>query len=291
MKKIAIIIFLLSSIGVHSQNKPEKLIQDFDFLIEELYLQHQGIYQYAPKNEIDSLRKTITSSMNKLEFYGVVRKVTSLTNEGHTSSSLPNWAMVKVGLSKSFLPLAVKFCDKELIITQNYGTDINGLKKGMKLLAINGENIDDIIEKLFPLIPTDGFNKTSKYEWIGGINLPLLYKLTYGKTRKYHLSVQEIGSDEIKNITISSIRYTSYKRKNAKYNYTKPESSEFIFRQINDSIAYLSIPSFGDDTLDYQTFYKSTFKQIDSLNIKHLVLDKKRMVAEQKVMKIYFLVT
>ncbi len=278
----AILVFVLSVsclFNLFGQKKmnPEKLISDFDYLIEELRLQHQGLYEYLPEHEvnkeIDSIRKTLNVPKTKLEFYRTLRYTLGLTNEAHTSINLPKLTMIKIGLSKSFLPLAVKFCDKALIITQNYGKNIVGLNKGSKLISVNGEKISDIITKLFPLIPTDGFNETSRYEWTGGINFSLLYRLIYGKKKKFKLEIQEFGSKEIQTINISPIIYTKFKGKNAKFKSADFDYTHFALQQINDSVAYLCVPSFSSGEIAYESFYRSSFKKIDSLNIKHLIID------------------
>jgi hypothetical protein len=263
----------------NAQNKlkPEKLNEDFEYLITELKTQHQGLYQYFGKNltdkKIDNIRNTLKTPQTKLKFYEKLRYLIGLTNEGHTSIELPKWTMIKLGLSKSFLPLTVKFCDEDLIITQNYGKDINVLKKGSKIITVNNKKVSEIIDKLYPLIPTDGFNKTSKREWIGGLNFSLLYRLVYGKEKKFELQIQEFGNVKIQNLAVSAIRFTRFKTKNAKLKSNYFDYNKFKFEKINDSIAYLSIPSFGNDDLDYEEFYKNNFKKIDSLNIKHLIID------------------
>ena len=263
----------------NAQNKikPKKLNEDFEYLITELKLQHQGLYEYIYRNQtdikIDSIRNTLKIPQTKLKFYEKLRYVIGLTNEGHTSIELPKWTMIKLGLSKSFLPLTVKLCDDQLIITQNYGKGINGLKEGSKIISVNNKKVHEIFDKLYPLIPTDGFNETSKNEWIGGLNFSLLYRLVYGKEKKFELQIQEFGNDKIQNLTVPAVRFTGFKTQNAKFKSKYFDYDEFKFEQINDTIAYLTIPSFGNDDLDYEEFYQKNFKKIDSLNIKHLIID------------------
>jgi len=276
-----IIIFLLviccflNSYGQKTISS-QKLLEDFDYLIEELKLQHQGLYQYVDKEvvnaQLDSIRNTLDVPLSTLEFYKKISYTITLTNEGHSYADLPKRTMLKVGLSKSFLPLTVKFCDRELIITQNYGEDIPGLTKGAKLLSVNGKSIEKLLEKFFPLMVTDGFNETSKYKWIGGRNFSRLYRLVIGKQEYFDLDIQEYGSVEVKRIKIPAIRYKTFKRKNAKFKPKKFDYTAFAFKVINDSIAYMSVPGFGKN-IDYAAFYKSNFRAIDSLNIKHLILD------------------
>jgi len=278
-KIIILIIIVLSFTDCFSQNNnnSKKLIDDFDYTVQELKLQHQGFYNYVNKAKTDSeilrLRNSIGKSMTKLEFYQLIRELVGLMNEGHGSVDLPKWTMIKTGITKSFLPLGVRFLEKNLIITQNFGKDIEGLSKGAKLVSINGEMIPEIIEKLMPLIATDGFNETSKFEWIGGINLSLLYRLVYGKNKEFTLEIIDPINKENKLVKIPAILFTSFKSKKAKFEPKDFDYTGFNFEQINDSIAYLSIPDFGDGRMNYQTFYKKQFKKIDSLNIKHLIID------------------
>lgn len=273
---LASILFFTSG-NAQNKIKPKKLNEDFEYLITELKLQHQGLYEFVGKNQtdikIDSIRNSLKIPQTKLKFYEKLRYVIGLTNEEHTSIEIPKWTMIKLGLSKSFLPLTVKLCNENLIITQNYGKDINGLKKGSKIISVNNKKVSEIFDKLYPLIPTDGFNETSKYEWIGGLNFSLLYRLFYGKEKKFKLQIQEFGNDKIQTLTVPPIQFTRFKTKNAKFKSKYFDYNELKFEQINDSIAYLSIPSFGNDDLDYEDFYQKNFKKIDSLNIKHLIID------------------
>ncbi|MDG1685011.1 MAG: S41 family peptidase [Flavobacteriaceae bacterium] len=279
--RIILILFitLLPITDCFSQKRISKnrLLEDFDYAVHELKLQHQGFYNYVDKHKTDTeisiLRNSIENSMTKLEFYQLIRQLLGLMNEGHGSVDLPKWTMVKVGLSKSLLPVGVKFLDEELIITQNFGKDIVGLNKGAKIVSINGEPISQILNKLLPLIAADGFNNTSKFEWIGGMNMSLLYRLVYGKKKEFELQIIDSVNRETKTVKIPAIRYTTIKAKNAKFKGKSFGYTTFNFEQINDSIAYLSIPDFGSDVIDYQTFYEKQFKKIDSLSIKHLIID------------------
>ncbi|WP_417558861.1 S41 family peptidase [Mesoflavibacter zeaxanthinifaciens] len=284
MKKISYLTFLFSILlnVIFAQSESDsftqnKFISDFDYLISELKLQHQGLYEYVEKNQtdviLDSIRNALETQQTKLEFYETLRYVIGLTNEGHTSINLPKWSMIKFGMSKSFIPLAVKLCNENLIVTQNYGNNIAGLKKGAKIVSINGRKVNDIIKKIYPLIPTDGFNETSKNEWVGGLNFSLLYRLVYEKEKTFQIEVQELNKTTTQTLIIPAIRFTKFKTKNAKFNSLDFDYNHFKFQHINDSIAYLSIPSFGDDDIDYEKFYQTNFKKIDSLNIKHLIID------------------
>ncbi|MEL6973107.1 MAG: S41 family peptidase [Bacteroidota bacterium] len=271
-------IILLVSSGVYGQKtySKEKILEDFDVLIQELRLQHQGLYQYTPQEEVDqtldSTRQSL-DAMDRLEFYQVVRYVIGLTNEGHTQANLPTMAMAKVGLAKRFLPLAVRSCDRALIITQNFGEYMENLQKGSRLLSVNGRKVEDILRDISPLIPTDGFNQTSKYEWVGGINFSLLYTLVYGQTRFYDVEFENHSDHQIQSARIPAIRFTGFKSKRAKFPPKSFDFDAFHFEVINDSVAYLSIPSFSSGATDFEAYYANQFKQIKAFGINHLILD------------------
>jgi hypothetical protein len=276
---LLIVITIISFSNCFSQKRfdSEKLLEDFDFAVQELRLQHQGFYNYEEKYVVDAsvskLREEISKPMTKLEFYQLTRRLLGLMNEGHGSVDLPKWTMIKTGLSKSFLPLSVKFLNKELIIVQHYGENVEGLAEGVKLLSINGKSINEIMGTLMPLIPTDGFNETLRYEWIGSINLSLLYRLVFGKSSVYEVEIIGPNDKVSKLLKIPAIRYTKFKSKNKKFDSKKFNYQKFTYEKVNDSIAYLSVPDFGMDSWDYPKLYEKVFKKITDSNIKHLVLD------------------
>ncbi|MBB3696036.1 hypothetical protein KMW28_12375 [Flammeovirga yaeyamensis] len=279
MKKLLTLLFSLSFTFSYAQHKikGEKLLEDFDTLVSELRLQHQGLYNYTDKSDtdsiLDSIRNTLKNGKTYLEFYEDTRLVIGLTNEGHTSIDLPKKQLIKLGLSKSFLPLKVKFCDDHLMVVQNYGKEILDLKQGTEILSVNGRSIDEICNKIYPLIPSDGFNVTSKNEWVGGIIFSLLNRLAYGKSKNFVLEVKKLDSSIIKKIDLKPVRLSRFKTKNALYPKIDFDYKHFVFEQINDSIAYMSIPTLGTDSIDYAQTYQSYFSKVDSLNIKHLIID------------------
>ncbi|WP_268036551.1 S41 family peptidase [Algoriphagus sp. PAP.12] len=273
----AVFFLLFNAVNGQQKIKPEKLQEDYQFLLQELRLQHQGLYEYIDEKQtdelLDSIGATLNSPMTQLEFFEKLWHVLALTNEGHTSMELPKKAMVKIGLSQSFLPFTVRVMDENLILTQHFGKENEDLKNGLRITSINGKPTQEILSELYPLMPTDGFNETAKREWIGGTNFSLLYRLHFGKTRQFDLVLEEYGQAQPIRLQIPAVRFTRFKRKNAQLQSIPMEYNRFKFEQINDSIAYLSIPSFGEDDLDYETFYRNSFRKMDSLQIQHLILD------------------
>jgi len=276
--RFLLFVLCLLPIVSHAQNKLKvnQLTEDFDYLIKELRLQHNGLYNYESKTvvdeKIDSLHATINRKMTKIEFFALVNATIALTNEGHTSASLPKLTTIKTGLSKSFLPLAVGFYNKEAIIGQLYGVEHPKVKRGLKVIAIDGKPISEIVAKIFPYIPTDGFNETSKYEWLSW-SFPLIYQMAYGKQKRFKVEVQEYDETATYTIEVPSIRATKFKKKHKKLKTKQFSFSDFNYKMLNDSVAYLNIPHFSMDKVKYADFLKTQFQKIKAANIQHLVLD------------------
>ncbi len=264
------------AIEAQSKLSISKLTDDFDYLVKELRLQHNGLYNYESKpvvdKKIDSLRATINRKMTRVEFFALANATIALTNEGHTSASLPKLTRMKTGLSKSFLPLAIGFYNKEAVIGQLYGIEHPQVKRGLKVIAIDGKPISDIIAKIFPYIPTDGFNETSKYEWLSW-SFPLIYQMAYGQQNRFEVEVQEWGKTDTYMIELPAIRVTKFKKKHKKLKTKKFSFSDFNYKMLNDSVAYLNILHFSMDKVKYADFLKTQFQKIKASNIQHLVLD------------------
>lgn len=279
---IATVLACLINTNSLGQNKmdPSKLQADFDYLVNELREQHQGLYQYESKKKVDtkldSLRNTLNKPLSKEDFYKLIRKTIYLTNEGHTYADLPKIQMVKLGLSKSFIPLKADFCDDRLLVKQYYGKKEMPLKAGMEILSINGYTVKEIREAIFDYIVTDGFNETSKYVWSSGGNFPLLYRLVFGATKNFELLVKGYEDKEASKVQIAAIRVPQFKAKNKQLAVKSCDYQQFKMELLNDSIAYLCIPSFASDAKvasGFEAFYEQSFKTIKAANIKHLILD------------------
>ncbi|MEM1218584.1 MAG: hypothetical protein AAGH79_06715, partial [Bacteroidota bacterium] len=219
---------------------PQELQEDFDYLLEAFRDQHQGLYQYVSRGEVDQateeIRSSIVEPMTRAAFFELILKAVELTNEGHTGASLPKGAMARVGLDKSFLPVTLKSCDRQLIITQYFGGQQIDLQKGDRLVSVNGEPIEDIIERLLPLIVTDGFNETSRWEWIGSATFSQLYRLTYGPFKSFTIGVQRYGERDIRTLEIPAIRYTRFKQRHAQFAPKVFDYKQFTFKIIDDTI-------------------------------------------------------
>ncbi|MEO0777063.1 MAG: S41 family peptidase, partial [Bacteroidota bacterium] len=221
----------------------------------------------------DSLRQSIGDNLSRMDFYRIVLQVVELTNEGHTEARLPPRTKLRLGWSKTFFPLALSHYDGKWIITQNFGAERPTLQKGQELLRLNGQSVDSLARSFFPYLASDGFNQTSKYEWVGSLNFALFYRLVYGPVDQFRLTVRAMDGPQTFTVELDPVRFTAYKKKNAKFPPRYFEYTRFTRRILNDSIAYLSVPSFGGRAQTFADYYRMAFSEIDSLGIQHLIID------------------
>ena len=272
-----LVLFIASGALAQKNMAAKKLRRDFDFLVAELRAKHQGLYQYLPRTEVDrrldSLRQSIGDNLSRMDFYRIVLQVVELTNEGHTEARLPPRTKLRLGWSKTFFPLALSHHDGKWIITQNFGAERPTLQKGQELLRLNGQSVDSLARSFFPYLASDGFNQTSKYEWVGSLNFALFYRLVYGPVDQFRLTVRAMDGPQTFTVELDPVRFTAYKKKNAKFPPRYFEYTRFTRRILNDSIAYLSVPSFGGRAQTFADYSRMAFSEIDSLGIQHLIID------------------
>lgn len=251
------------------------MLSDYDYLVQELKAQHKGLYLHQSpaivNAQLDSIRNTLSSPREKVEFYRAVMAAIAITNEGHTWAALPKKYQAKLGTKKAFLPLSIRFKDRKAIVRQYFGEEPTSIKAGMEVTAINGTPMPELVANIAPYIPTDGFNQTSTYEWLGW-QFSLMYRMVLGPQDSYTLQVAN-AKGEVQTVELEPVRYTRFKAKKGQLEMPKLSLKKLSYTLVNDSIGYLAINSFSQDPKTYGPWLKEQFTKIKSDGVKHLILD------------------
>ena len=254
----------------------EEVLADLSYLVDELRAKHQGLYlhvsQEVTDRKMDSILLTVGEGMNTVEVFQQVNALIALTHEGHTNAYLPLGTQFKLGSSATFLPLRIQFWDKQAIIHQYYGTAPTSLKRGMQLVSIDGKPVDEMVEELLPYIATDGFNRTSAYQWLGDL-FPFIYRIFYGPRDTFSIGVQTYGSGVVQQVELQAIKAKQGNYKRARWNEPVFENTPIGFEIISDTLAYLAINSFSISPKKFGPWLKNRFREMAQKEVKHLILD------------------
>ncbi|MGD1845266.1 MAG: S41 family peptidase [Salibacteraceae bacterium] len=279
--------FSLSTIGVAQDYgdypviPKELLLRDLQLLHQGLDKFHSGMYWYTSKDSVDRAferaRAAITKDMSVLQFHKIVAPLVALSREDHTDIALPKITRTAMKAQASFLPLTVVFLGQDAYVTRNGSNDDN-VEIGSKILRINGEPMDAIVEKLGTLFASDGYVESVKRSDLSGFSFARNYYYHYGNLANYWVEFEDTS------IVLLSLRLNqiqeNLKRRRKGSSMTSDDEEMLEFKVLNDSTAYLAVHSFG--TADIRSgkthkrlapFLKKSFATIEANGIQHLILD------------------
>lgn len=289
MRYINLLFLLFSSCAIYSQDYGDYPLIEKDLLLRDLELLHQGLdkyhtgmYWYTSRDSVASAfeqaKQLINTDMNVLEFYKIVAPIISLSREDHTDIVLPSATRKQVRKEGKFLPLIVVFLGQELFVVKN-GSDENTIKRGERIIKINGESINKIVDNLGKLLPTDGYIQSVKLNDLRRFSLSRLYYYYYGHVETFSLELEDGKQVELTPLSIERINDNLGSRYGKKQvGLASKESLEF--RIINDSTAYLGLHDFSNSNISTNPinnklapFLERSFQEIAQKNIQHLIID------------------
>lgn len=141
----------------------KELLQDLkeleNYIMEEnpLYFTNKDVLQ---QSFLDTYEK-IEDGMTELEFYRLINPIVVAVNCGHTNLSLSEALMKNRENTGKFFPLKVTLVDNQLYVLED--DPENGIYAGDKILSINGNNNEEILQKLMKNISSDSNNKAKPH--------------------------------------------------------------------------------------------------------------------------------
>jgi C-terminal processing protease CtpA/Prc len=310
MKNILIILITITLLGscvsVKKYNRnlnvvrnEKQLKSDVDYIYKKLQRLHPRLYWYINKEDLDfkfdSLKSTINAPMTSNDFYLKISPVIASIKQGHTQifplykkmKIKKEFALLKTGTS----PLAhfdFDIFDNELYIIKN-NSDDKSIKIGTEVITVNNISPQELLSKYCSTFSSDGFNQTfinkrlSKYFPIyfyyqNDLTDSVLCQLKYNDTiRSVCLKRNTVGGSTKKEKTQIDFEKKKDKEENKKKSslgydeLSRTYSKTLNFFEPDSSIAVMKINNFSKGY--YVRFYQNSFKKLNSLKTKTLILD------------------
>ena len=287
---------------------PKDLQEDVDYLYRKLQAYHPQLYWYISKKELDykfdSLKTSITTPMTSREFYYKIAPVVSSIREGHTRVFQLNKAfiskqkdslMVKEFGYTPFAKLKFGIFDNRLYVVKNSSWN-KEIKQGTEVVSVNGIKAQLLLNKYRQTLTADGYVTTFTDRMLGNRFASFFYsdfefadsltcELRYNDTLRTMILKRVAPKDTTKNenkVKASKVTLTEAQRDSARserkkrvllgYNSEdKTYSKNLTFYEKDSSIAIMKLNDFTGG--QYEKFYKSSFKKLDSLKVKTLIID------------------
>lgn len=273
---------------------PDLLLKDYE-LIETMVLKvHPGTYRYNSEKDIakalKELKAKFSQALTYQEVYLAVSKMMASIQCDHTRAGFNNQTKIInsiIHYQRDKIPFTFQWLQDEMIVNLNASSN-KSLVRGTKILSINHVAVADIQKKMMPYIAADGAtdaNRIYKMQ-VNGYDFrynafDIFYALLYPITNNtLELKIQQPKSTKTQTIKVQSLsREKRFEILAARYeNFPKTRDDMWKFEILSDNIAKLTLNSFGLSgwkamTLDYKAFLADAFKQIQSKNINHLIID------------------
>jgi len=259
----------------------KELKDDFRLLRTALEEGHGGLYRYTPKQELDQQFETIPGKLSQpltaREFFLHLAPSIANINDGHTRLMLSSPHSDYLKKQPIIFPFKLKFIKKKAYLFRNYSQHTN-LVMGGQVISINGQPISTIIEKMLPIISSDGHIESSKYRqmestgFFGGA-----YNILFGITTEYSVVYHLPGTKDEKTIKCKGLTEDQL---NAEFEKRYPEAAKDkppVELEYKGNIPVLTIRTFGGGYtkagIAYPEFLKNAFAQFYEKKIKNLVID------------------
>ena len=187
----------------------KELKEDFHLMQTALEEGHGGLYRYTSKQELgqqfDTIFSQLTQPLTAREFLLHLAPLIANINDGHTRLMLPTPHADYLKKQPIIFPFKLKFINKKAYLFRNYSEHTN-LVMGGEVISINSQPISTIIEKMLPIISSDGHIESSKYRRLESTGyFGNIYSILFGKTTEYSFVYHLPGKKDEKTIKCKGI--------------------------------------------------------------------------------------
>jgi hypothetical protein len=262
----------------------EELREDIACLGERLARHNPNLYLYTPKAALeayfDSLSDAITAPMTDMEFYRYIGPMTSRIRDAHTSVFPNESCEWWYGNQSYFLPLQVT-CNNDRIVTDLCASHDRTIPDGSEILSINGKTSAEILARMKPYAPRDGYNE-SRVTWVLNNFFPYLYCYCVGEADAFSIAYKTregiTGTHTLKAAPVDSMWANAYRYYPVRYNAGRRDSTITLRFREDSAIAILRIRSFAKHGLrskheSFRQTIQQCFGLISDAGVKNLIVD------------------
>lgn len=264
---------------------PEELKEDLAYLRDKYEHHNPNLYLYITKPELDklfdSLSENIHTSMTDIEFYRYIGIITSRIKDGHTSVFPNEDSEWWYGNKNYFLPLLVT-CNNEQIFTDLCASPDRTIPDGSEILSVNGLTSEEILARMKPYAPRDGYNDT-RVTWIMNNFFAYFYCYCVGTAEHFDIAYKtpdgKILAHRQDALAVDTMWANAYRFYPQRYISGKKDSAITLRYEDDSSTAILRIRTFDKDGLKsmgvaaFKTTIQNYFIGINNAHVKNLVID------------------
>lgn len=279
--KIVLPLLLLTINIVHGQNtefkkqglldkslKKDSVIAEFSELYHLTNTIHPGQFMFCSKNEFDttysSLKNSIKTDLSLVEYYKLTATLMAKIKDGHTA--VDRGRIIGLLNDRLVFPFSIYKIKDHYYLDKS--SQENKEYSGLRILKINGKDINVVVNEIKQYIHLEGRNETGLNGRFS--NFPFYYFI-YNQTEKFEIEYADRSNHKLKEI-FKGMPLKTYTSSIAEK--TAPLTTEF---RTND-LAVLKFRSFenGYNEADRKIAEKQLdrfFIQLDSLKTKNLIID------------------
>lgn len=266
----------------------KELQSDYSLLRNILEEKHPSLYWYTTKDSMDfyfdSLYAAIPDSMTELQFgWNILAPLTQKIHCGHTSFAMSNnWGKYLRNRTIPSFPLYVKVWGDTMAVTANLNWKTDSvIKPGTIITSINNLSPNQIANKIFQYLPTDGYAENVNYLRISS-NFPYFHRNVFGLYKNYKVGyIDSAGNEKKVTVPMWAPQKDSSQKETPKPSTSKRklrkariENARSILIDSSNNTATITLNTFSNGGgRKLRSFFKHCFRAINKQQIKNVILD------------------
>jgi hypothetical protein len=273
--------------GTPKQYLPKALQEDFLILRKTLETTYPSLYRYSDSVTIstylDKQFGLLNRPMGENEFYKIIALSCARVNDEHLiAKPSPDYFTDQYFNKVRIFPFTFKIINRRFYILKS-ALSPTPIKSGSELLSINGRPMEEILNRLLPAIPSDGYIQTFKIRHLEdysttqeGNLFDIIYPFFVEEATSFRLEYIPLDEPSTKQtVEVAGLTREAYRKF---YNERRVLEKPLTFKYLKEDVAYLKISSFlgwhrRAFKQNFDSLYSAVFNELKTKNIPHLILD------------------